>query len=227
MTHYTVNEVFYSVQGEGIRAGIPHVFVRFTGCNLACSIAAGLKSPGGFDCDTEFTSGRPYTADELTWSCRQAAGVPLAGSRPWVCFTGGEPGLQVDADLCRLFHEDGWQIAIETNGSIELPKRTRADARDSDPLAGVLTHYCVDWITVSPKVAEHAIRQRVAHEVKYVRGHGQAVPATQVRAVHQLLSPAFNGLQVDERAMEWCLRLVKENPSWRLTVQMHKFWKVR
>ena len=76
--------------------------------------------------------------------------------------TGGEPALQVDRDLIDSLHEAGYKLAIETNGSVELP-------------AGI------DWITVSPKVAEHAIRQRRAHEVKYVRGYGQGVPETVVR----------------------------------------------
>ena len=99
-------------------------------------------------------------------------------------------------------------IVYGTNGSVELPPG-------------------IDWITVSPKVAEHAIRQRTAHEVKYVRGYGQALPRTVVKAEHYLLSPAFDGAGLDRRALEWCIRLCQEHPPWRLSVQQHKLWGVR
>jgi organic radical activating enzyme len=126
----------------------------------------------------------------------------------WIILTGGEPALQVDRELIDTLHAAGYKLAIETNGSIELP-------------AGI------DWITVSPKVAEHAIRQRVAHEVKYVRAYGQAIPRTVVQAEHKLISPAFDGNELDRRTLEWCIRLVKENPDWRLSMQMHKAWGIR
>ena len=69
--------------------------------------------------------------------------------------------------------------------------------------------------------------QRRANEVKYVRGYGQAIPKTVVEADHYLLSPAFEGMEVDPRALDWCIRLCKENPPWRLSVQQHKLWRVR
>jgi organic radical activating enzyme len=132
-----------------------------------------------------------------------------AGSNcDWVILTGGEPALQVDRELIDALHAAGYHLAIETNGSIELP-------------AGI------DWITVSPKVAEHAVRQRFAHEVKYVRGYGQAIPKTVVQAEHKLISPAFEGNELEPRTLEWCIRLVKENPAWRLSMQMHKTWGIR
>jgi 7-carboxy-7-deazaguanine synthase len=200
---YRINEVFYSVQGEGVHAGRASVFLRFTGCNMKCQMEAGPKSPGGFDCDTEFESGRAMTIDEVC-----AAVVEEAGKCRWIIASGGEPALQLDSELVRALHDNGFQIAIETNGSVEVCPE-------------------IDWITVSPKVAEHAIKQTVAHEVKYVRGYGQALPRTAVKAQHYLISPATNGLTIDRRAVEWCVGLVKENPSWRLSVQMHKSWIVR
>jgi len=214
---YTVNEVFYSPQGEGMRAGQMSVFVRFTGCNLKCSKEAGEKSIGGFDCDTEFASGRRMTAEDILAACFDAmksGGLrsdykPCADHRPWIVLTGGEPALQVDAELLEVLHGAGFMCAIETNGSIDL-----ADLR-------------LDWITVSPKVAEHCVRQLKADEVKYVRGHGQAIPKPVCKARHQLISPAFDGLALDRRAFDWCLRLIKENPEWRMSVQMHKAWMVR
>jgi organic radical activating enzyme len=114
----------------------------------------------------------------------------------------------VDAPLIDALHGAGLRLAIETNGSLALPPG-------------------LDWVTVSPKVAEHAIRQRTADEVKYVRGHGQAIPETVVRADHYLISPAFDGPHLDRRTLDWCIRLVAENPPWRLSVQQHKLWGVR
>jgi len=209
---YTINEIFWSPQGEGMRAGQMSAFVRFTGCNLRCSMEPGPKSPGGFDCDTEFMSGRRMTAEEILAAVREACNLSkehLETYGAWVVFTGGEPGLQVDAALVRLLKDEGFFCAIETNGSICLDKLG------------------LDWITVSPKVAEHAVRQLRADEVKYVRGYGQALPRPACKAVHQLISPAFNGLTLDRKALEWCLQLIKEDPTWRLSVQMHKAWSVR
>jgi hypothetical protein len=71
------------------------------------------------------------------------------------------------------------------------------------------------------------VRQPFANEVKYVRGYGQALPRPTCKAEHRLISPAFNGLTIDRKALEWCLNLIKEDPSWRLSIQMHKAWNVR
>jgi len=198
MERYLVNEIFYSLQGEGVRAGTPNLFLRLSRCNLACKVETH-----GFDCDTEFESGRWLTIPEIAAEFRQ-----LSESCGWVILTGGEPALQTDPELIEALHGAGYKLAIETNGSVELPPG-------------------IDWLTVSPKIAEHAVRQRTAHEVKYVRGYGQAIPKTVVQAEHYLISPAFDGPEVDPRTLDWCIRLCKENPPWRLSVQQHKLWSVR
>ncbi|CAB4144937.1 NrdG Organic radical activating enzymes [uncultured Caudovirales phage] len=195
---YRVNEVYRSPQGEGGRAGHDSVFLRFTGCNLRCAMEPGPKSPGGFDCDTEFESGRTMTLGELVSWVREEAGEVCR----WVVVTGGEPALQLDADLVTSLHDAGFLIAVETNGSKALPDG-------------------IDWITVSPKVAEHAIRQRTATEVKYVRGYGQALPETVVEAEQYYISPTFAGLEPDPRAVAWCEQLVK-GTKWKLSMQQHK-----
>ena len=214
--NYTVNEVFYSMQGEGVRAGTMNVFLRFTGCNLQCSEEAGPKSPGGFDCDTEFTSGRRMSAAQVIDFCDEtmvAGGFKESkhGNQKSVIFTGGEPALQLDPSLVQAFKDRGYYTCIETNGS-----------KDVSGLG-------LDWITVSPKVAEHAVRQMEADEVKYVRGYGQALPNPTCKADHQLISPAFDGVTLrvdgidqDQRSLEWCVGLIREDPRWRLSVQLHK-----
>jgi organic radical activating enzyme len=205
---YAVNEIFYSVQGEGMRAGEASVFVRLAGCNLRCRMEEAEDSPGGFDCDTEFASSRRLTLDGLLSEVVEVSARAKSGN-PWIVFTGGEPALQLDAPLVAACQAVGFRCAIETNGS-----------KDVSDLG-------LDWVTVSPKVAEHAVRQLTATEVKYVRGYGQGVPKPACKAQYQLVSPAFDGQVIDARALAWCMELVKENPSWRLSIQMHKAWQVR
>lgn len=203
MKQYTVNEIFFSLQGEGMRAGTANIFTRFTGCNLKCDIEPGPLSPGGFACDTEFASGRKMTAEEIVEFSRK-----LSPTCNWMILTGGEPGLQLDMPLLDYLHGSGYKVAIETNGTIALPPS-------------------IDWITLSPKVAEHAVKQLTAHELKYVRGLGQAVPRPAATADHKLISPAFEGNDLDQDVLRWCTNLVKENPEWRLSCQLHKMWRVR
>lgn len=192
-----MNDVFYSLAGEGVRAGCPSVFLRLARCNLRCD---GRVIDQAYQpvCDTEFESYQPMTADEVVAAVHEAG-----DSCDWVVLTGGEPGLQLDAALVGRLRSEGYRLAIETNGTVDL------------------SDLGLDWVCVSPKVAEHAIRQRTAHEVKYVRGYGQGVPRTVVQADHYLISPAFHGGMLDRRNLEWCIRLCKDNPPWRLSVQIH------
>jgi organic radical activating enzyme len=209
---YVINEVFYSLQGEGIRAGEPMVFVRFADCNLRC-----LKATAGFDCDTDFASGEEMPAPAVVAMAEgvlaaNRGGVP-ANERPRILFTGGEPSLQLDQPLIDAFEVAGWRkFGIETNGTIDLSHIWAGDF-----------HVCV-----SPKSAEHTLRQLVAREVKYVRGHGQALPEPRVKAEHYLLSPAAQADGSFRREdLAWVIDLVKANPKWRFSLQMHKLLGVR
>ena len=198
MTSYRINEIFYSLQGEGVRAGCPSLFVRFSKCNLQCTVETH-----GFDCDTEFESGESMSEAEIVAELRRRSAVCT-----WVVLTGGEPALQGDAARIEGLHKAGYRLAIETNGTIALPQG-------------------IDWITVSPKVPEEAVRQRSANEVKYVRAHGQPIPQTVVDADHYLISPAFEGEKLEPETLEWCIGLVRRHPQWRLSVQQHKGWELR
>jgi organic radical activating enzyme len=202
------------------------VFVRLSRCNLECRLEPGPRSPGGFDCDTEFESGRKVTLEELlAWVADETGaggGVP-----DWLLWTGGEPGLQLDLEVCEFFRGRGWKLAVETNGSVLLPTLDPGGPVEPATADAGLTWFPFDHISVSPKVAEHAIRQRWAHEVRYVRAHGQALPRTEVKALYQYLSPAAQGDRLDPRAVAWCVNLVKSDPAWRLSVQQHKVWGVR
>ena len=189
---YRVNEIYYTLHGEGVRYGIPHVFVRFTGCNLACPF-----------CDTEMESGVDMTAEQILIEAMTRG----CGCRN-VMFCGGEPLLQLDAELIDEFRMGGYFIAIETNGTRDVP-----------PELLDVPH----WITCSPKVAEHAIKLTAkVDELKYARAAGQGIPEPRLCADHYLVSPIFEGDRGDADNVHHCVQLVKDNPSWRLTVQHHK-----
>jgi len=199
---YRINEIFYSIQGEGIRAGTANVFVRFSGCNLKCAVD---DPDSGFDCDTEFTSGVSMDRDRLM---REIAAADTSKSRN-VILTGGEPSLQIDKELITMLIGFSYHIAIETNGTTPLPDG-------------------IDWVCCSPKSAEHTLRLEYADEVKYVRHEGQGIPKPSVKSKNYLLSPKFNpDGTIDRRSLAHCIDLVKQNPKWRLSVQQHKFWNVR
>lgn len=200
MKQYRINEIFFSLQGEGVRSGTANVFVRFSKCNLACS----KEGPAGFACDTEFESGRDMSPEDLLIEIENTG----RGCRN-VIFTGGEPALQVDAALIGPLKQNGCHLSIETNGTLELPNG-------------------LDWVCVSPKSAEHTLRVKgPINELKYVRHKGQAIPQPSLKADHYLISPAFDPHGFNRENLEWCIELVKENPMWRLSVQQHKTWGVR
>lgn len=98
-----INEIFYSLQGEGRNTGRPAVFVRFSGCNLMCDF-----------CDTKHQEGQQYSDEEILAEIEK---YPAK----FVVFTGGEPTLQLDTALCKLLHRHGYEIAIETNGTRPVP----------------------------------------------------------------------------------------------------------
>ena len=206
MKQYHLAEIFYSLQGEGMRAGSPNVFVRFAGCNLQCSVAKE-----GFDCDTDFSKRFSYSASEVREEMEKLA--PPACR--WCVLTGGEPSLQADTNFLVELKHYGWYIAVETNGAKMLPPGL------------------VDWICLSPKTSLWEVEHRFCHELKMVRSYGQPLPTTipiDLVARNYLVSPAMS-VPKDEKTdydnLQWCIQLVKANPDWRLSVQQHKGWKVR
>jgi len=198
---YRLTEIFYSIQGEGVMVGTPMMFVRFSGCNRQCR-----KDVDGFDCDTDHAQRMVLRADEI---CQMLDAVRRRfGQIEWVLLTGGEPCMQVDAELIDALRDAGWRLAMETNGTIAPP-------RD------------LDWITVSPKRSGPLALPSMVNEVKYVLGVGDPIPASPPNAHHRIISPASNGAVVDMDAVRWCIDLLKGNPSWRLSVQLHKLLGIR
>lgn len=201
---YKVSEVFLSPQGEGNRTGRLYVFIRLSECNLRCTVERE-----GFDCDTDFVSSEQLTADGVLQRVRE---VSEPHHIEWACLTGGEPTLQLEEDgdeLIAALAGDGYCIAIETNGTNRIPKG-------------------LDYVAVSPKTAWHTLKAQRADEVRLVRRHGQAIPEAgvvlkQFPAAHLFVSPAFDpDGSVGPANFEWCLALLREQPIYRLSMQLHK-----
>jgi len=201
MKRYALTEIFYSLQGEGLRAGTAAVFVRFAGCNLACT-----KAIEGFDCDTDFSPKLRLTAKEILEEVKKFSSVCR-----WIVLTGGEPTLQLDSNLVQILHEAGYFLAIETNGTKELPAT-------------------LDWVSVSPKPRTKIV-VKCPDEIKVILSTGRKPPSLgdlpAAMNGRYLVSPAFSGQAIDVKALAWCIHLVKEDPIWRLSVQAHKQWGVR
>lgn len=198
-TTLNVSEIFYSIQGEGGRAGSANVFVRLQGCKTkdAC-YAAGIR------CDTEFESGRPMELAAIAdWI---DANAPEAKAIIW---TGGEPAQQLTDVHVEYFKAHGFYQAIETSGLLSVPTG-------------------IDYVCVSPKVAEHVIAKnfKSVDELRYVRHAGQEIPQPSVTAKHYFLSPHFDGNRMNEANLQHCIDLVKRHPKWTLSIQLHKLLKV-
>lgn len=205
-----IKEIFRSFQGEGLRCGTLNVFVRFSGCNLKCDLTKGPLSPGGFACDTDFSGGEPYDSEQLLAKMEEIGEGCKA-----VIFTGGEPLLQLTPEFLTRCQEAGWYTAVETNGTA-LPEG--------------LTREMLNWITVSPKTAEHTLAIRLigtVDEVKYVFPMQTALPHPSIQSHAYLLSPVFHPDGLDLESLKWCQQTILKNPTWRLSVQFHKFLQHR
>lgn len=200
MTSYRINEIFYSLQGEGFWTGTPAVFVRFSGCNLRCPF-----------CDTAHQAFTPMSADDILAACSKAAEGPV------VVLTGGEPGLQVDAALIEVLHGAGYRVHIETNGTVALPGGidwvTLSPKEDVPGLKG-----------------EGRVVLEKADEVKAVYAEGgdperwAAFPAQWhfLQPCDEPGDPAKS-----RRNTEATVEYIKRHPQWRLSLQTHKYLNIR
>lgn len=195
-----ISEIFYSLQGEGARTGVATVFVRLQGCKAKhACYAAGIR------CDTEFESGVKYTLPQLLDWLKQNA--PTCKEITW---TGGEPTDQLTDEIVLYFKERGYFQAIETSGLNPAPNG-------------------LDFICVSPKVAEHVVAKNFPNgvtELRYVRHEGQGVPAPSITAQHYWISPHSDGFTINKQNLAHCVELCKKNPQWKLSIQTHKLWNI-
>jgi 7-carboxy-7-deazaguanine synthase (Cx14CxxC type) len=205
---YAVNEIFLTLQGEGVHAGRRAVFLRFSGCNLWSGREADRASAICQFCDTDFVgtdgeNGGRYDAEGLAAKVAELWGDGM-DSR-YVVITGGEPMLQVDDGIVDALHAHAFQIAIESNGTI-------------------VVHPGIDWICISPKAGSDVI-QRTGDELKLVwpQPTSDLEAMEQWQFAHFLIQPmdmgeaALNATSVSEAT-----RFVMARPKWRLSLQNHK-----
>ena len=207
---YSIKEIFYTLQGEGAHAGRPAVFCRFSGCNLWTGRESDRASAVCQFCDTDFVGTDGERGGKFTTPEALAQEIdslwPQGHGHKYVVFTDGEPLLQLDAPLIDAMHAAGFTIAIETNGTIEVP-------------AGV------DWICVSPKMGSQLVVTK-GNEIKVVIPQkDQELAAYEgLDFEHFFLQPMDGPLATfnTELAVETC----KRNPKWNLSLQTHKLLNI-
>jgi 7-carboxy-7-deazaguanine synthase (Cx14CxxC type) len=201
---YAVKEIFLTLQGEGMQAGRRAVFLRLAGCNLWSGREQDRAAALCGFCDTDFVgtngeNGGRYEAEALVDKVESLWGV---GERPLVVITGGEPTLQLDQPLIEALHARGFEIAVETNGTLAAPPG-------------------LDWICVSPKAGTEIV-QRSGNELKLVWPQQGIDPAELAgwRFDHFLIQPMDCADR--EGATAAAIDFVMKNPRWRLSLQTHK-----
>lgn len=209
---YQVKEIFYTLQGEGANAGRPAVFCRFAGCNLWSGREQDRATAVCQFCDTDFvgtdgTLGGKFADADALARLIEAQWPADDREHRLVVMTGGEPLLQVDAALIAALHARGFQIAVETNGTIAAP-------------AGI------DWICVSPKAGAPWI-QREGQELKVVwpQAGFELSELEAARFTHRFLQPMDNARRADNT--QACIALCMQRPAWRLSLQTHKITGIR
>jgi 7-carboxy-7-deazaguanine synthase (Cx14CxxC type) len=201
---YAVKEMFLTLQGEGMQAGRRAVFLRLAGCNLWSGREQDRVRAQCTFCDTDFVgtdgeNGGRYEPGDLA---ARAKGLWGSGERPLVVVTGGEPMLQLDEPLVAALHDQGFEVAMETNGTLPaLPS--------------------IDWICVSPKAGTNVV-QRLGNELKLVWPQPGIDPAELLdwEFDHFLIQPLDCADAAGARAA--AIDYVLANPRWRLSLQTHK-----
>ncbi len=206
---YKVKEIYYTIQGEGFHTGQPAIFCRFSGCNLWTGREQDREKAICKFCDTDFwgtdgINGGKYSAEELAKKIKSL--WPEDKPHPFVVCTGGEPALQLDQAMVDAFHKHGVSVAIETNGTLELPKD-------------------LDWICVSLKAGtELAIES--GNEFKLVHPQTAIEPKEyeHLDFEHFYLQPLFDENIIDHTTQ--CINYCKENALWKLSIQTHKYLNI-
>lgn len=204
MRIYRINDIFYTLQGEGRNTGRAAVFIRFAGCNLRCPF-----------CDTAFDTFREMTAEEILHALAFVVGGFPADTLPLVVLTGGEPTLQVDEAFVDLLHQHGYEVAMESNGILPAPKN-------------------LDWLTVSPKGGEGSIvsgERRMADEIKVVFDENTPAILSSLHPSSSSLHPSpllylqpcdTGDTSRNAAIIQQCVDYIKHHPQWRLSLQTHK-----
>ena len=208
---YKVKEIYYTLQGEGAHTGRPAVFCRFSGCNLWSGREEDRDKAICQFCDTDFwgtdgTHGGKYSAKALAEKVAACWQADSKHGKPYVVCTGGEPLLQLDEEMIDAFHEQNFEVAIETNGTKEIPKG-------------------VDWVCVSPKAGADLVVTK-GDELKLVFPQPGAMPEQfkDLDFTHFFIQPMDGEYtqQNTQLSIQYCL----QHPQWRLSLQTHKLLNI-
>lgn len=193
-----ISEIFYSLQGEGARAGTPTIFIRLQGCKAKFACAAmGIK------CDTEFESGKEYSCEQLYNFIKD---IPS-----WeITWTGGEPTDQLTDEIIAYFKQKGYFQAIETSGL--------------NPVSNGLDFVCISPKIAEHIIKKNF--PNGCDELRYVRHKGQNIPQPAIEAKHYWVSPHSDGFTINAENLKHCIELCLQNPKWKLSVQNHKLWNI-
>ncbi|MDX1942197.1 MAG: 7-carboxy-7-deazaguanine synthase [Saprospiraceae bacterium] len=210
-TIYKIKEIFYTLQGEGAQTGRPAVFCRFTGCNLWSGREEDRYKAICQFCDTDFwgtdgLNGGRYSAEALADKVASLWKPGLHQGKPYVVCTGGEPLLQLDESLIEAFHKKGFEVAVETNGTIEAPQG-------------------LDWICVSPKAGTEIVITS-GHELKLVFPQPDAVPSLYEHLNFQYFFLQPMDSTEREQNTHLTLQYCMQHPKWRLSLQTHKILNI-
>lgn len=208
---YSIKEIFYTLQGEGNHAGRPAVFCRFSGCNLWSGREEDRSSAICQFCDTDFVGidgeggGKFKTAAALAERINSLWPLSYPDSK-YVVFTGGEPLLQLDTELINAMHQVGFEIAIETNGTLPVPEG-------------------VDWICVSPKMGSKLVVLKGSELKVVIPQLGQSMSDYEALDFEHYFVQAMDGPKQDEN-LRLAIAYCKANPKWKLSVQTHKLLQI-
>jgi len=208
---YSVKEIFYTLQGEGHHAGRPAVFCRFAGCNLWSGTEESRASAVCQFCDTDFVGtdgegGGKFTNAEALAATINALWPASYPASKYVVFTGGEPLLQLDTALIDAIHVLGFEVAIETNGTLPVPEG-------------------VDWVCVSPKMGAPLV-VRSGHEIKVVIPQvGQALDDYAALSFEHHFVQAMDG-PLQQHNLRLAIDYCKSHPQWKLSLQTHKLLQI-
>ncbi|HLY44117.1 MAG TPA: 7-carboxy-7-deazaguanine synthase [Stellaceae bacterium] len=208
---YAVKEIFYTLQGEGALTGRPAVFCRFAGCNLWSGREEDRAAAACSFCDTDFvgldgTAGGRYP-DAAALVDEIAAHWPEGAGARFVVCTGGEPLLQLDPPLIAALHARGFEVAVETNGTLPLP-------------AGL------DWVCVSPKSGAKLV-VTAGDELKIVVPQPGLDPLDYAGLAFRRFSVQPMGGPASPGNAAWAIGFCLKHPQWQLSLQTHKLTGIR
>ena len=195
-----VNEIFYSLQGEGAQTGKPVIFIRLSGCNLRCSF-----------CDTKHEKGSEMTLEDILQKVKEQSDVCN-----YIIFTGGEPLLQLNEDILQFFVDSGYFIGLESNGTLPISHNMR----------NLIHHITISPKKVD-KMLKVNFKDVYINEIRIPLKNEQKITGEQLQllpyAEKYYISPIFEvSAKNTVQNIHWCLSYSLQNPIWNLSVQLHK-----